>query len=105
MREHTARLKLSVSIPFQIAVDERILVFPVLLRAFGAPKGMILVTRYEDVRPYTYRLGTLGYGYSCLSEPNLKHAEDDIALIEMLQEWGWYGTHPPPAWLSKRMED
>ena len=101
-REIADRWDLTVEIPFVVEVSGGQIVIPVLLRDFGAPKGMLLVTDYETIARYTDELAGLGFGYSCLSEPRKPYnpETDDDSLREMLEDWGWTGSDSPPSWLS-----
>ena len=98
-----SRLQLSVAIPFPLSLDRATLAVPVLLRQFGAPNGMLLVTDHETIRPHARRVIELGYGYACLSEPSSPREresnDDDGALIDMLRDWGWSGETRQPPWL------
>ena len=67
-----------------------------LLRQFGARNGMLLVNRYDTIRDYAESLVAMGYGFSCLSEPDPDRSEDDDVLFEMLADWSWSGDGPPP---------
>src|SRR4026207_2076095 len=44
-----ARFGLKVQIPFQVDLSGERLTVPVLLQEFGAERGMLLVTSYEDI--------------------------------------------------------
>ncbi len=90
---------LTVETPFVVVVAGERITVPVLLRDFGASRGMLLVTDYDLISAYTNDLIDLGFGFSCLSEPTgVRHPEDDQALMEMLVDWGWSGSGNPPAW-------
>jgi hypothetical protein len=93
------RWSLRVETPFIVKLAEREVTVPVLLRDFGGSHGMLLVTDFSLISPYTDELVNLGYGFSCLSEPTgVDHPEDDQALMEMLSDWGWSGIENPPVW-------
>ncbi len=36
-----------------------------------------------------------GFGYSCMGP--FRYEQE--TAIEVLRDWGWYGTEPPPEWL------
>jgi hypothetical protein len=99
--DRASRYGLSVAIPFTLALDAETLTVPVLLRQFGAAKGMLLVTDYALIRPHADQIVGLGYGYSCLSEPESPREDDDEAFVDMLRDWGWSGNGSPPAWLRE----
>ena len=100
--DRASRYGLSVAIPFTLALDGETLTVPVLLRQFGAANGMLLVTDHALIRPRTGQIVDLGYGYSCLSEPESRREDDDEAFIDMLLDWGWSGDGSPPTWLRER---
>jgi len=90
---------LRIETPFVIAVRGTKITLPVLLRDFGAARGMLLVTDYGLISRHTDDVVKLGYGYSCLSEPSGDTPpDDDDALMEMLADWGWAGEGSAPAW-------
>jgi len=93
------RWGLSIEAPFVVEIAGSVITVPVLLRDFGATRGMLLVTDFRMISPYADGLIDLGYGFSCLSEPTGEaHPDDDEALMEMLTDWGWSGKASPPAW-------
>src|SRR5689334_4480253 len=93
------RLGLAVKIPFVVSIGGENLSVPVLLENFGAERGMLLLTDWTRFALYERELVELGYGYSCLSEDR-DEEDDDFALAEMLMDWGWCSTDPPPAALK-----
>ena len=95
--ELAKRFGLQLEVPHEISLGERNLLVPVLLKKFGAVRGMLLVTDYEVVRGDAEQLVAMGYGFSCLSEPN-GEAVSDEPPVEMLTEWGWAGPGDPPKW-------
>ena len=90
---------LKVQIPFHVELDGERLVAPVLLEEFGAPRGMVLVTQYQDIALVSERLVDAGFGYSCLSE-SLGTDIDNEGLFEILRDWGWSGTGDAPSWYA-----
>ena len=97
--EIAALWKLRIETPFVATVSSGSVTVPVLLRDFGASRGMLLVTDFKPIAPYSDELVGLGYGYSCLSEPSEPYAPeiDDDSLREMLKDWGWTGSDSPPS--------
>jgi hypothetical protein len=90
---------LRIEAPYVVKLARGQATVPVLLRDFGAPHGMLLVTEFSQISPHADELVGLGYGYSCLSEPiGVAHPDDDEALLEMLLDWGWSGAGSPPSW-------
>lgn len=78
---------LSIQLFYEINLRRNTLTVPVLLQGFGAGKGMLLVTDYGLIRDVTDEIVTLGYGFSCLSEPS-PGPIDWESVEEMLEEWG-----------------
>jgi len=73
----------------------------VLVKRFGAPNGMLLMTDYTKVRHELNALEEAGFGFSVLEEP----AEDEQFVldefVQMLRDWGWNGTKDDePAWMG-----
>ena len=103
--EIARRFQLTVRTDVWVGLDEEHFVAPILLENFGAGHGMVLVTEYAAIRPFTQRLVAAGFGYSCLPETGKKEVDeaiDDASIIEVLRDWSWSGPGSPPAWLSKR---
>ncbi len=97
--EIAVRWGLYVKAPFVVKLIHGEVTVPVLLRDFGASHGMLLVTDYGLISPHWEELVSLGFGFSCLSEPDgVSHPDDDEALMEMLSDWGWSGSENPPEW-------
>ena len=71
-QEHWVRIAerfgLRVQIPFQVDLASERLTVPVLLEEFGAQRGMLLVTSYQDIAAVTEQLVSAGFGYSCLDD-------------------------------------
>ena len=94
-------LGLEIAAPFvatltggaQVAAD-------VLVRRFGAPNGMLLITDYSKVRHNLDALRGAGFGFSVLEEP--AEAEQLVLdeFVELLRDWGWAGDpEKEPAWM------
>lgn len=98
--EIAARWNLRIETPFVVTVSSGSVTVPVLLRDFGASQGMLLVTDFKTIAPYSDELVSLGFGYSCLSEPSEPYTPeiDDDSLREMLEDWGWTGSSSKPSW-------
>lgn len=87
---YTERFGLQVEVPFVLDENTMSLEFPVLLKQFGAPRGMLLVEQWEDIAPHETALVEGGFGYSCLSLPT-----DNDALSDVLRDWGWSSPEEP----------
>lgn len=95
------RWGLDVACPHVVEFDGGALTAPVLLRDFGARRGMLLATDWAVFREHRQALDDAGYGCATLSEPTGRPSpEADEAFVEMLADWGWTGAGDPPAWLS-----
>jgi hypothetical protein len=71
------------------------------LRNFGAAKGMLIVSSFQDVRDRQSELARRGYGYSVLSDKMSEY--DRESTVEMLADWGWTGPiGEQPLWLDER---
>lgn len=70
-----------------------------LLKRFGAQKGMIIVTDFSTVAPFIDEIFAAGYGFSTLSEPSERDRYNRDVFIEMLRDWGWGGPEElRPGW-------
>ena len=76
------------------------LTFSARLPDFGAERGMLLSTNYEDFASHVNALVAAGYGYSVLSE-SLNDAPDPEEIIDVLQDWGWSASCIRPEWLGE----
>ena len=96
----SARWQLSIETDVVVRVAAGEITVPVLLRDFGAPRGMLLVTDYDLIAPHHDDLVGQGFGYSCLSEPAAEdeRTDADAAFMDMLADWGWMGNGDPPEW-------
>lgn len=97
-KEIAKRFQLDLCIPHHVQLDDQKLEFPVLLKDFGAIKGMLLLTNYNEIVDIKDRLVEHGYGYSCLSEPSDDDQIHEETVIEILKDWGWVGSGNPPNW-------
>lgn len=81
------RLGLDIRLSHEIALDGGVLAVPLLLRGYGAPRGMVLVPDFELIEEAADELVALGYGFSCLGEPGPEPV-DWVHVEEMLRDWG-----------------
>lgn len=86
-QEIAARLGLDVELSAEIRMAGRTMVAPVLLRGYGARKGMVLVAHWDAIRGEAEMLVASGYGYSCLGEPSGRPIDWD-SVADMLRDWG-----------------
>lgn len=75
---------------------------PVLVRCFGAPEGMLVLSDYALVKDWTDEIVQAGYAYSIMSEPEAGEEYARDVLIEVLADWGWRGSESEkPVWLKR----
>jgi hypothetical protein len=104
--EIASALGLEIQSPVEVALpDGTNLHAPVLLKNFGAEKGMVL---FEGIPDDIFEVGeglvVLGYGFSCLGP--YRQPVDLEAAKDALADWTWSG--PPdqrPAWLADPPQD
>lgn len=85
--EISAVLGLDIRLSYEIALGDRRLTVPVLLKGYGADKGMLLVADFDHIEDVADELVGLGYGFSCLGVP-LPAPIDWEGVEEMLRDWG-----------------
>src|SRR5450631_4458182 len=101
-------LGLDIVVPFILKAETFSITTELLLKHFGAEKGMLIVSDYNIIKPHHEKIIQLGYGYSTLTEPDQDWpftAEEKEAFIEMLSEWGWFGPGKAPTWLLPPPEE
>lgn len=77
------------------------LVANVLVKRFGAPNGMSLVTDPSSICGLEDELVQAGYGFSVISELKVPRLYDRETIIALLTDWGWAGTPAEsPLWLN-----
>jgi hypothetical protein len=100
-------LGLDIQTPIEVTLPDGTKInAPVLLKNFGAERGMLL---FEVAFPNLFETGNalvaMGYGFSCLGPYG--DAEVDLASAkEALADWEWSG--PPdqrPSWLADPPSD
>lgn len=73
----------------------------VLVKHFGAAKGMLVVTSYDQIRRHTTELVEAGYGFSVMSEPAPERPLFIDGYRDVLRDWGWSGpVGQEPDWLG-----
>ena len=103
-----AALDLDVLIegPTSIALGDRTLNVPLIVRHFGAANGMIVVSSYAEISEYTEDLLQRGYGYSVMSPPRSDTEYNRESFIHLLSDWGWSGRPmDAPDWLLAYEEE
>ena len=95
-------LGLKVVIPFILNLRQGVQInAQALLPQLGAPKGMIVVSRYDDLHGMANELVNDGYGYSVLDDPSPTDDYDLDSYIEMFSDWGWGAINESkPDWMD-----
>ena len=97
-----ADLGVEVVGPFELELPSGVRIrAPVLVRCFGAPEGMLLLTDFGLVMDLTDEILQAGYGFSIMSEPSEGEEYSRDVAVEVLADWGWTGAESDrPAWLD-----
>lgn len=69
---------------------------------FGGPLGTVLLTRFDPeelCELFDEAIEERGY-YSSGLNPNCYEPYRRDVYIEALDDWGWFGKEPPPAWFT-----
>jgi hypothetical protein len=95
-------LGLTIKVPFHLTVRPgKKISAQALLPQLGAPKGMIVVNDFDDLRGVTSELLCMGYGYSTLDEPSPSEQFDLESYVEMFSDWGWGNlSERKPDWMD-----
>ncbi len=69
--------------PASVRIDEEALEFDVLVKNYGATKGMLLDRDWTKFERFRNALVQLGYGYSCME------LDSDVeSFKDVLSDWG-----------------
>lgn len=80
--------RLDVDIPFRLQFrDGVVLLAEVRLSGYGGENGMLLVSDYSVVADRSDEIIEMGYGYSCLSQPQEDSIGSDESLADLLDDW------------------
>jgi hypothetical protein len=92
---------LRVELQFELALAGGQVVRTVArLPDLGAPKGMLIVTSYDEIKSCSQELISAGYGYSVLDEPSPGEVFDSQSFRTMFRDWGWSGElGKKPDWM------
>jgi hypothetical protein len=98
-------LHIEIVAPFSVTLPSgSIIGAKVLVKGFGPPNGMLLVTDYASVRDELEALEAAGFGFSVLEEPAESSPFVLDEFIELLQDWGWAGNNrDKPQWMKARI--
>ena len=73
----------------------------VLVRRFGGPKGMLILSDYAPVVGRIDEIVQAGFGCSIMSAPAAAEAYAREEFVELLADWGWTGDESErPDWLD-----
>jgi hypothetical protein len=95
-------LGLNILVPFSLTMRDGIQInAQPLLPQLGAPNGIIIVKRFDELRGLASELNTIGYGYSVMSEPLISEQFDLNSHIELFSDWGWGNDNErTPDWMD-----
>lgn len=95
-------LGIEIEAPFDLMLPSGVhLQVPILVRHFGASKGMLVVSDYALVKNLTDEIVRAGYGYSTMDEPRKGEEYTREIFIEVLADWGWHNEKfDKPGWLK-----
>lgn len=95
-------LELNVDFGFSLDVGEGHEIRAIArVRNVGSTNGMLVVSHYEEVRPFADAINRAGYGYAVLDEPRPDERFDLESFKEMFGDWGWFGSDAQrPRWLK-----
>jgi hypothetical protein len=100
-------LGLDIVAPYELRGKKFSVKAEVLLKNFGSPKGMLIVSDYGVIKPVRDELIALGYGFATMTEPEQDWPftdEERAAFIEMLDDWRWSGKpEDAPEWLPSEV--
>src|SRR5690349_2085674 len=94
-------LGIQIHAPHEVKVGGRATIrAKLLVRHFGAARGMLVVGDEAEVAAHADQLQRMGYGYSVFLD-NATYTRR--GFIRILRDWGWTGPEAArPAWLSRR---
>jgi hypothetical protein len=96
-RAAAADLSLDIEAPFELVLPSGARITArVLVKGYGAERGMLLVGRYADVAHHASELLEQGFGFSVMDDPLPGHGYDREDMIEVLRDWGWVGVGEEP---------
>lgn len=90
---HGLRVDLDVAIPLTAG---RVVRAPIHLHGVGALRGMVIATRWEDLKGSADELVAAGFGYSVMGEP-APGGEVPGSFQDLLDDWGITENEDSPA--------
>jgi hypothetical protein len=71
-----------------------------LVKNFGPPRGMLIVSDYDALKPHVQKIIEDGYGYSA-QLGNSPAGYDRATMLDIFRDWGWSGSEDKrPSWLD-----
>ena len=94
-------LGVEIVAPFCVEIGNNVTIHAELLvKHFGAPNGMLIVTDYDLIEPHVKQLLKAGYGFSVLEELSADESYDRETYVRMLSDWTWSGPEDQkPEWI------
>ena len=94
-------LGLDIVAPFKLQLQGDIKLCAVfLVKDFGAPKGTLVFTNYNEIGPFRSELHQLGYTASVFDRPSDEEEYKIEDFISLLCDWGWSGDpNAVPEWV------
>jgi hypothetical protein len=94
-------LRIDIVTPFDVVLsDGSRLRVVALVRNFGPPRGMLIASSYDPLKPHVQKIIEDGYGYSA-QFGNSPEEYDRATMVEILRDWGWSGAEDKrPSWLA-----
>jgi hypothetical protein len=98
-------LGIDIVSPFEVVFsDSGRLRVAALVRNFGPPRGMLIASNYDTLKPYVQKIIEHGYGYSA-KLGNSPAEYNRATMLDILRDWGWSGAEDKrPPWLARREE-
>ena len=91
-------LGIDVTAPFAVdGFDGEPVEFVALLHGFGSAAGTLVCTTDDDL-DFAFDLSDARGYYATGLNPIYYSQYDRAQFIEALDDWGWYGSAPPPSW-------
>lgn len=76
-------------------------VVPIFVPKFGAEKGTLVVSDFDEIKGCADELVRAGYGYCVLDEPRAGEDYAQDVFVDILSDWGWAGAESErPLWLA-----
>jgi hypothetical protein len=89
-------LGITIELGFKLACPDGYEVISIArIHGVGATNGMLVISRYEDVKTHQECLELAGFGFSVLSGPGDKEVFDLDVYREIFCDWGWPGGDCP----------